>query len=277
MAFVQKYKEELKIKKRKRFLARSFFILLLVVVGFGAAAYGLFFAGIFDIRNVNLDASGELNPVLNSAINDRLNAKFLGILRRNNIIFFSVENFSAQLTRQFPVLDSIKIDKEFWHGLKISVIQRKPAGIWCLPADAERGQGPAKTGNCFYFDKNAVAYARASKSAGFLISIISDYRGREITLGSPVVSDEWFKNIISAKELLSRVGVNVSGFVIPADSFDEFDAKTAEGWKIMFSNSTNVEEQISALAGFLKNKMNPAQKAGLQYVDLRIQDRIYYK
>jgi len=82
---------------------------------------------------------------------------------------------------------------------------------------------------------------------------------------------------MAAEELLPRAGVNVAELTIPPDSYDEFDARTAEGWKIMFGNSTNIEEQISALATFLKEKIKPEQRAKLQYVDLRIQDRIYYK
>jgi hypothetical protein len=146
-----------------------------------------------------------------------------------------------------------------------------------LDSPSQIFQGKTWEGKCFYFDRNGVAYAEAGQSSGFLILNVADYRGRAIALGSAVASEEWFKNIIAAGELLPKIGVNAAEFSIPSGSFDEFDAKTAQGWKIMFSTSTDVAKQISSLGVLFRDKLPASVRAGLQYVDLRIQDRIYYK
>ena len=253
---------------------------MVVIAVFTGLIYFLFFTRIFDVRSISIDTPDGLHDSLSGVVDDWLNAGFWELTRRNNIFFVSSAKLASLLAEQFPKLESINISVDFPHGLLLSAIERKQAGIWCQAnqdAPAQISQSETSAGKCFYFDKNGVAFSETQPSNGFLITNVTDKRMREISLGGQVIADDWLKSIMLAKELLARVDVDVSEFVIPANSFDEFHAKTAESWKIMFSIQTDIEKQISALAIFLKEKINPDQRSGLQYVDLRIQDRIYYK
>ncbi|MDO8492154.1 MAG: hypothetical protein Q7S34_00745, partial [bacterium] len=248
---VQKYKDELKIKKHKRLVFKLIAFLTAGVTVFAGLIYFLFFAKIFDVRSINIDAPDGMRNNLSGVIDDWLDSGFWWLVRRNNIFFVSSTKLASRLAEQFPKLESIKISTDFPHSLLLSAVERKPAGIWCLPVQA----GQSNQDTCFYFDKNGIAFSETQPSAGFLILSIVDYRtGKKVEPGDEVITREWFDNIMKAKELLDKIGVDVSEFVIPIDSFDEFDAKTAEGWKIMFSIQTDIEKQISALAIFLKEK-----------------------
>lgn len=270
---MQKYKDELKTKKHKKLVVKLVGFLAVGIAVFAGLVYFLFFADIFDVRAINIDTPDGLRESLSGAVNDWLSAGFWGLTRRNNIFFVSSAKLVSKLAEQFPKLESIKINRDFMHGLLLSATERKPVGIWCQ----------ASQDGCFYFDKNGIAFAETQPSSGFLITNVIDKRQREIKLGSEIISLDWFEKIMSARGLLDKIDINVSEFIIPADSFDEFDAITAEGlpaqagWKIMFSTQTDIEKQISTLATFLKEKIKPDQRSGLQYIDLRIQDRIYYK
>ncbi len=269
----QSYRDELHSKKRKRviykFVALGFVFLVIIVSIF----YLLFFARIFDIRNVNTSGLESIaQSDFDKAEGDWLNKKTLGISRRDNLLFISSDKLSSYLRSQFPKIETIKIEKKLAHVLNITITERKSVGIWCLPA-----QAGTSTGVCFYFDKDGIAYAPTSVSTGFLITVINDNRNKNIVLGSSVSDPIWFKNILLAKEELAKIKISVSRFTIPADSFDEFYTVTSEGWKVLFSNSTDITKQISSLAVFLRDKLTTAKRASIQYVDLKIQDRIYYK
>lgn len=270
------YKDELRIKKRKKVALWALIALFIVVAACVGLRYLLFFADLLDVRTIDISGA-EIIPSadLKTAAENWLNGRFLGITRNKNLLFISAEGLAAELTAKFPKIDSAEIRKEFPHGLKIIVVERQSAGIWCF------GRGGKSFGGaqdkCFYFDKNGVTHAEATPSSGFLILNVADYRGQAVALGSHVASEEWVKNIIIARELLLKIGVSVAEFSIPADSFDEFDAKTAGDWKIMFSNSTDIAKQITSLGVLLRDKLSTASRTGLQYIDLRIQDRIYYK
>ena len=270
------YKDELRIKKRKKVALMALvalFIIVAVCVGLG---YLLFFANLLDVRTIDINGAEVIPSAdLKTAAESWLNGGFLGITRNRNLLFVSAEKLASELTAKFPRIDSAEIRKEFPHGLKITVIERQSAGTWCFIASGKPFDNTQD--KCFYFDKNGVAYAEAIPSSGFLILNVTDYRGQAVALGSAVASEEWFKNIIMAGELLLKVGVSVAEISIPSGSFDEFDAKTAGGWKILFSNSTDITKQITSLGILFRDQLPVEKRTGLQYIDLRIQDRIYYK
>lgn len=263
---MQKYKDELKTKKRKKLLAKAVSFSIFIIVGAAGIIYLLFFARLMDVRNVNIETAEEMHG-LNGAVEDWLSKGFWRLDRRSNMVFLSGDGLASWLLGQFPELESVRITKKFPHTLVVSGKGRKLEGVWCL-TDRER---------CFYFDKNGIAFSETQPSSGFLILNVIDQRVRELQLGEKVTTDDWLRNIIEAKVFLTKNEINIAGFIIPADLFDEFHARTAEGWKILFSNQTNIESQISALATFFEEKLTAKQRAGLQYVDLRIQNRIYYK
>lgn len=264
---MQKYKDELKIKKRKKLILRLGVFVVIAIVGLAGAVYILFFAELLNVRNVTIETPDGLRADVGKAVDNWLESGFWKLTQGNNILFLSANELASELARQLPKLESAKIAKKLPHEIIVSVSERKPAGIWCL----------AKRDKCFYFDKSGAAFSETQPSSGFLILNIIDRRARDLKLGEKAATDDWLANIVGAKKLLMKNEIDVTEFVIPVDSFDEFHAKTAEGWKIMFSNQTNIEKQISALATFLKEKISPSQRSTLQYIDLRIQDRIYYK
>ena len=271
------YKDELRIKKRKKVALTALIALFIIVAACVGLGYLLFFANLLDVRTIDISGAEIISSAdLKTTAEDWLNGVFLGIARNRNLLFVSAEKLASELTAKFPRIDSAEIRKEFPHGLKITVIERQSAGTWCFD-DGGKPFGGDNHGKCFYFDKNGVAYAEAMPSSGFLILNVTDYRGQAVALGSAVASEEWFKNIIMAGELLLKVGVSVAEISIPSDSFDEFDAKTAGGWKILFNNSTDITKQITSLGILFRDQLPAEKRTGLQYIDLRIQDRIYYK
>ena len=64
---------------------------------------------------------------------------------------------------------------------------------------------------------------------------------------------------------------------MPANSFDEFWAETEANRKIFFSINTDVARQVASLILFLEKQKRVGGAGPLEYFDLRIQDRIYYK
>jgi len=262
------YQDQLRKKRRRKFLLKLLAITGVVFLCLGGIIYLLFFTGLLDVRTIDISGAGVISSAdLKATAESWLKGGFWELTRGRNLLFFSAGDLAGELAAKFPRIDSVEVKKEFPHRLKINITERQSAGIWCFVAD----------NRCFYFDKEGIAYAEAAHSSGFLILNVADYRGPAVALGSRVDSQEWIKNIITARELLLKTGISAAEFAIPSGSFDEFDAKTAEGWKIFFSNSTDITKQISSLAVLLRDKLPAEKRKGLEYFDLRIQDRIYYR
>lgn len=251
-----------------------------ILISIDAIFYFLFFGGVFEVKEIKIvsllgqDLSAEESVQLRTAAENWINEDFLFFKKSSNPILLSKSSLSSALLDQFKDLESLNVKRASIHVLEIEVGQRRSAGIWCLARNKSFGSTQDK---CFYFDKNGIAYREAARSQGFIIVNVIDQRDRNLEIGSKVDSENWYKNILLTTDLLLKEGIDVLEMDIKPDSFEEFGAKTRDGWVIMFSLSTDIQKQISAMNLFFKQKMTPDKIKALNYIDLRIQDRIYYK
>ena len=262
------YQREYLAKKRQ-----TLFIKILVITGGFVAGtvfllYALFFARWFDIRTVHVNAPFSIpeEEVLNST-NQWLDVRTFGLAHRSNSIFVSPNKLESLLAKSFPQIETVRVDRISVHEIAIHITVRKAIAIWCLSMKRV----------CYYFDENGIAFEELEPTEGFLFTAINDERNRTIELGSTVAPDDWREDIITVKRVAQFGAVTLTGFTIPNDSFDEFRATTQEGWWIKFSMQTNVGQQMRNLLAFLKEKIKPEERTTLEYVDLTIPDRIYYK
>ncbi|MFH1769384.1 MAG: FtsQ-type POTRA domain-containing protein [Parcubacteria group bacterium] len=262
------HKEKLRSRKRDKAFKRKlahFIVLFIVLAG---AVYLLFFNKSFDVRFIEIDAPASIPEATIKTLADTwLDESSLGIKHRNNSIVFRPSGMEGVLENSFPIIKSVSVNRVSAHTISITIVERDPVGIWCI----------VNTEKCFYFDINGFAFAEISKSSGYLFANINDYRDRDIQLGEYVEDKIWIDNIMYVKRTLQFGGVGMKYFEISEEGVNEFAVRTAEGWDILFANDTNVRQQGETLLSFLKEKITPEERETLDYVDLRIQDRIYYK
>ena len=80
-----------------------------------------------------------------------------------------------------------------------------------------------------------------------------------------------------AKNVLDGLKVvDYTNFFLPEGSF-EFWLKTKEGWYIYLDKASDIPVQLVALKKFLEEKLPAGRRRTLEYVDLKINNRIYYK
>jgi hypothetical protein len=144
--------------------------------------------------------------------------------------------------------------------------KRESMGIFCkISANA-----------CFYFDKNGIAFENAPNTSGSLIDLVKDYSQKELKIGDEVLSKDLINNILEIKdELLQKIGLKIMSFDITSYPAEELRVVTNESWYILFSLKRNIKSQLLALKVALDEKIQ--NRSGLEYVDLRIENRIYYK
>ncbi len=265
---IHKYQDQFRLKKRKQKLFKfSIFAggIFLVLIGL---VYILFFAGFFDIRVVNINGPDDLAKIeITNQVQSWLDTRIWGIRRRANSIMFKTDGLKGLLSSEFLKINGLKISKKSRHELDVNIEERKPVGIWCF----------IKGTKCFYFDSKGVAYEEVPNSEGFIFTKIIDKKNSQVELGSMVAPNQWLDSIVLASNLLKIGTLNPIKFEIPENSYNEFNAQVSQGWKILFNTSTDIKGQVDSLFEFLKGKNFPNTKINFEYIDLRIQDRIYYK
>ena len=262
------YQREAKERKRRRLISRSSLIVVTIVTVGAAIIAVLFFAKLFDVRAVDVVSSGlipagEVENIAWRVLDERR----LGIARKNNILLFSPQKIRPVLITAFPRIDSVEIRRTSLHGIEITVRERVAVGLWCLSVQNQ----------CFYYDADGIAFSEIASTSGYLFVPVIDERERTIEIGSEVAPDSWRQRIFEVKKILQFGGLNASKFIIPRDALNEFSVVVAEGWKIFYTTNFDVKRQTDNLLAFLKEKISPTEFTNLDYIDLRIEDRIYYK
>jgi len=174
----------------------------------------------------------------------------------------------AEILETFPKIGEIKIKKNP-ETVEITVEERGAIGVWC-----------GRAGECFYFDKSGVIFEESPKSTGSLILAIQDERSQlsgsdPDSLGEIVVSSDEINFFQETKGLISRnFPFNAQLFIITEKS--EFELQTSENWRVFLNKKESPQYQVSNLKYLLDEEIKN-RRWELDYVDLRLGNRVYYK
>ena len=222
-------------------MRKVLFVLVITLIVCAGLIYGLFFAKLFDVREITITGGQTLNNnEIFDFVSQKIEQKVFGIKRGSNLFFLSSEKIEQELLKTYPKIDAVMAAKSYFHKLNIEVKER-------------------------------------SSTSGFLLFSVKDERRRDVKLGERAEEQSWIDSLVLARQKLTERGFQVKELVIPEDSFDEFYALESRGWKIQMSINTDLDAQIKTMADFLKQKLTPERIIQLQYVDIRIADRIYYR
>lgn len=279
-----RYRDKLTEKRRRVWILKALFFVGLVIAVIVFILYLLFFSSFLEIKEVSIKGLDKVNSnEFNDKLNKRLNSKLLGLFEfQRNLIFFNSDNFKAEMLAVFPEIKDISVSKEPLHALNIVVMEREIAGVWCFVDDRDPAKAGALSENCKYFDKDGFAWGEAARSSGFLILAIDDMRQNTREMfqrDATQVDRELLKNIMFISTRLKEVGILVSKFIFPDDYIGDFTGhvvSNGHAMSILFSTDSDIKGQIEVLDIFLADKKDDSD-FNPQYIDLRINGRIYYK
>lgn len=259
------YRDTLARDRRRRFIFKLSLVFIVLLVITGGMVYLFFFSKAFDIRDISMDGlktvdsnfvMAEVRAVLESK-------KFKYLEPQKDILFFNSEPLKVKLLNEFAILSDIKVEKKFWHGLVFNFTERTATGIWCF-----------SDGHCHYFDDSGVLWGDAIKSSGFLYLTVDDLRKQ--SGNETKIDTQFFKGIKMAIEKLKNNNLIVKEATIPENSIEDFNLLTSGGYNLMFNLGTDIGNQVDVLKIFLNDKSKDSNFMP-QYIDLRIDGRVYYK
>ena len=264
------YQAKYLAKKRKRIFLRFFLWLTLVLAVVAGIIYLFFFSKVFYVREVSIANQSFIpNQEIRQAIDDFLAQKKFFVSGFSSLIFVESGKIQSLITEAFPQAENVVVEKKYPHTVKVSLDGKIAIGIWCF--------GEKSSGGCFYFDKNGMAFETSANSDGPLLLRVEDEKSQFEKLGQAVTDKELLVFILSIRPELEKVKIDIKKIIIPSDEDFRVDAETSEGWKIYFSARDDLKSQVNSLNVFLAQKILPEKRGQLQYVDVRIPNRVYYK
>jgi len=253
-------------RKRKRTKIRG--ILIVICSLFLILLAGFFLFPIFKIKTIEITGNKEIKA-----------EEIRNILNYKNIFLATKEKIKSDLIKKFPLIAELEIKTNLVkRKVEINLKEREEFGIVCQAEKIKQENVEIEQiKECFYIDKEGIIFEDALQTSGSLIILIKDYSGRDYRIGDNIFKENIINFIAEAEDfLLSEVNIKVMDFNNLSFPPDDLKVITGEGWYILFNLQKEARNQLLALKAVLDEKVKDKRQT-LQYVDLRIENRVYYK
>jgi len=264
--------EQEEIKKEKKSFHKTilFFIFIIIII---LIIYALIFSCLFQIKNVVVSGSskvGETAEIQQVAQDFLEHRKFL-VLPNSNAFILNRQSLKRLLEKKFD-LEYATVGVDWPKTLEIEVQNKFPALVW-------------QEGEIYYsVYSDGVIKNKIVNLAEYELPIINRGTTTDVMINEQVVSNEQMQYISELNSLFNYYfkDLGVRQFVLTSLESREVKLITNQGgpaesagWYILFSLEIGVEESVNIVKSVLDQKIEDSNT--LQYIDVRIKDKIYYK
>lgn len=237
--------------EKKKFSRIYIYILLILVLACGLI-YFLFYSSFFQIKNIVIENSDNLEI-----------SKIFQQLNGHNIFHLNASKTQDEIAQKYPEVKGAKIIRGLPDTLRIQFQERTPKIVW---------QTQQKI---YLLDRNGVVYKESQPGdkdqAG--LAVIKDNNNIEVSLGEKVLSDNFIDFIIEVSSMFNQAtGFTINHFEINETLF-QVNVITDQNIKIIFDTTRPTSSQLEDLKLFLKDH----QSEVIEYIDVRIEGRVYFK
>lgn len=107
--------------------------------------------------------------------------------------------------------------------------------------------------------------------------IVYDLANTSINLNEQIFSKQWIDDIISiTNHLRLLTPAKILYFTMKDIKEGSLTVETSEGWRVLFELNTDIERQLENFELVYNEKFSTSRE-GLEYIDLRFGERVYYK
>lgn len=220
-------------------------IIIVFLVLLTGLSYLFFYSPVFKIKNVLIDGL---------ASNQELEG-----LKGKNILFISSGKIKGELEKNYPELNIVQISRGLPDTLRVKLDERQSSMLW-------------QTRNKDYLvDNSGIIYKEVDGVSDLLK--IKDNKDLEVTLNKPVVTENFINFLNDVNSNFNQsTNLSIDHYEINETIF-QIDAVTNLGWKIIFDVTRSGKDQLADLSQFLKDHQSEIK----DYVDIRVEGRVYYK
>ncbi len=245
----KRYRKSYK-KKPRRALHKSelFWDISFLVFFVSLLSYFLFLSSIFEIKEIQISGTQQ---EIESFVEKEISKPIL-FKDSRNIFLSRPQTIAQKLINEFPNLARIKVARSYPNKIIIEAQERSPAGILCAQ-------------ECFLIDYSGTIFKQVEEESNLIIRIDGSYN-----LGDKVLSVQEIKLIV---DIFSAIdGIKEFHFERPIA-----ETLMKGGWKIIFDLNQDVSLQLFNLSLVLEEKIAPEKRSHLDYIDLRFNNRAYFK
>jgi len=238
----------------------SIILILLVII------YIFFYSPLFEIKYIYISGNQNISSDVleEKLIKWQLQQRRFIIFKQKNILLFSKGWLKERLKSEYEV-DQVNISKKLPNTLTIELHEQLPSLIW-------------KTGDDYYYLDQNGNYAQEANMESLLTELITvqDESNESLNKNKQVINKNKLDFIKNLDQKIKEVqNIEISAYSMTNNATSQVNAITVDGWKIYFESSHDLDQQIFNLTEVLTKKIDSTQS--LEYIDLKIDGRVYYK
>lgn len=235
-------------EKPKKKFSKNYLYIFLVFIFFDGIIYFVFYSSFFQIKNIIIPDS--VNPGI---------VEILQNLNNRNIISLNISNVEAEISEKFPEVKGLTITRGLPSTLKIAFQEREPRLVW------------QSGGRSFLVDSSGAIYKETDVAIN--LPIVKDNNNIPVQNGKTVASENFINFVIELSTNFNQTtGFKITQFEVNETIF-QVEVLTDQGWKVIFDTTRKASEQLADLMTFLKDHKSEVT----QYIDLRVEGRVYFK
>lgn len=238
----------------------------LVLVPLGLLGWLIFFTDVFVVQAVTVtDARPHTIAAAKKIIEEQLSQNPAS----KNIFFIPTDTLEQSIIAALPQVRTVYVARKLPGTVK-AIIQEKVASLLLL-----------SKGKYYFVDAQGIAYeeARLETLPGTILPIVKNNdTNSQVTVGIPVVAKSFVEFVTyMEKELPAATGGTIAEIRIPSLSAREVHLLLSNNWVIRFDVTRSADVQLATLQKLLAGTISPDEQKKLDYIDMRIPDRVYYK
>ena len=239
---------------------------ILVVASVSLFVRFFFFTDMFSVQQITII---DAKPQTEAAVQTAAEQAIARLPWRNNIFFLQADLLAAKLASELPQVKSVLVKRILPSTVKISVQEKQPAMLLL------------SRGSYYFVDDQGILFQKADllNLPGLVLPTVKNLSEEtEATIGLPAVSSQFVNFVkISSNNISEALEAEVVEIQMPSLAAREVYFMLSNNWEVKFDITRDPKAQIDLLQRVVDEMLSESEKQTLEYIDLRIPRRVYYK
>lgn len=249
--------------KKKRLVFLFFFFLILA-----GLIYFFVYSPVFRINRVIINGINEVENInaVQIGVNKYTEGYKFFIWPKNNILFLNKGKAVLFLGQDIKIED-IKIAKELPRTLIVEAKDKLPILFW---QEVEQG---------YYIDKSGLVLAAVNDNTKYNLPVIARSTTTAVSVGVKIIGEN---DVSFIRMAIGKIGEKLRGFKIAKIEVKDYSNRDVSfyidgGWRLIMSvaGEKEIDGALDNLVGFLEQEVVDTKQ--IEYIDIRIPDKIFYK
>ncbi len=262
---------EIKKQRRKVFLTKIAIGFLILALFFILLSFASKIKA-FWIKDININGASVLSTQeISSLAQNEISGRYLHLFSRKNIFIYPKKKLEKDLKENFKRIKDIDISIDSKNILNIKLVEQNQKFLWCLTEI-----------KCYFLNEDGLIFSEAPYFSGNVyFKFFTNIANPDNPIGAQIFKSETMSNISDFIRSLSLLGFSPVSLSVDSPGSLSFVLEGKNTPKILINEKFDLDKMYNNLSSALsteplKTKIN-TNYASLLYIDLRFENKVYYK